>query len=67
MNIPKCCVPECLKDAEFAIYDENERRPGFGETFACEAHVGGLLGSTPPTPSRGPWRVFTVAADVPKS
>jgi len=56
----KCCMVDCDKEAEFAIYDEQEQRPGFGETFSCEGHVGALLGAVPPTPSTGPWHIFLV-------
>jgi hypothetical protein len=34
----------CPDEAEFRIIDLDDPRPDVGETFACEAHVGPLLG-----------------------
>jgi len=50
----------CQADAEYEIFDENERRPDCGYTDACAKHVGELLGSVPPTQPVGPWRVFCI-------
>jgi hypothetical protein len=52
-----CCFPNCEKEAEFEIYDQNERRPDIGVTDSCQDHVGHLLGSVPPTESTGRWTV----------
>jgi len=55
-----CGAIDCLKEAEFAIYDNLDRRPDSGFTYACEEHVGALLGSAPPVPPDGPWTVYSL-------
>ncbi len=59
-SMRKCCYIGCKKNAEFEIYDENERRPDCGVTDACEDHIGALLGSLPPTEPKGPWCITVI-------
>jgi len=56
----RCCAKGCEKYAEFEILDTNEKRPELGNTYACEDHVGALLGSVHPTTATGPWTVFFI-------
>lgn len=58
-----CCHVGCGKDAEFVIYDSNDRRPDMGFTDACTDHVGHLLGSVPPVEPKGPWSVVCIEMD----
>jgi hypothetical protein len=41
---PKCCFIPCTGEAEWEIWDEQERDPYVANTQACTAHVGELLG-----------------------
>jgi hypothetical protein len=38
-----CCAVDCDKQAEFEIYDCNDRRD-VGVTESCEEHLGSMLG-----------------------
>ncbi len=58
----KCCFVGCSKDAEFVIYDQNDRRPDCCYSDACEEHVGALIGSVYPTEPKGPWVVIAIDA-----
>lgn len=41
-----CCYPDCPKEAEFEIQEDNSGiHPADGCTHACAAHVGEFLGS----------------------
>lgn len=56
-----CCFLNCGQPSEFEIWDEGEQDPHMGGTDACEAHVGALIGSVPPTEPNGPWTVRCIA------
>ena len=67
MEKQKCCKTDCGNVAGFEIIDTNEPRADCGATFACESHVGELLGSVPPTESAGPWSVSLLRPNDPSS
>lgn len=46
-------------DAEFAVYDGNRSDPD-NEHFACEEHLGELLGTTIGFPECREWRVLAI-------
>jgi len=61
-KVEKCQVEGCGKDAVFAIFDTQERRPDITGTLACEDHLGSLIGSVPPTSPDGPWSIYNAQA-----
>jgi hypothetical protein len=51
-----CAHPDCCKDAEYEIYDNNERDPYYSLP-SCAEHVGSMLYGEPPQDPPGPWTI----------
>ncbi len=59
----KCQAMGCDRNAAFSIFDTLEPRPDVTGTFACEEHLGSLIGSVEPTEPNGPWGIFNANVD----
>lgn len=50
---PRCCLPNCGRDADWLILDPRDKFPDQPSlTHACTAHVGELLGDSEHLPPR---------------
>jgi len=59
-----CCVPECEKDAEFAIFGVYGSPDD--DTYACKAHVGELLGTPVGLAENVGWTVVLIETETEK-
>ena len=59
LSSPRCCNTTCGKPADFRIEWGEVANPD-NYTYACEAHLGALLGHHPDQPPPDHYRVYSV-------